>query len=126
MNRFLVLLVAASSLCFVGCRGAGDSRPKTEISDPGVAGGYSEASVKDSGVIRAATFAVSAQAKAAPGKTLLLEKIVAAQQQVVAGLNYRLTLRIRENGTSRKAEAIVWWQSWNTAEPYRLTSWTWK
>lgn len=91
-----------------------------------MAGGFAGASVKDAGVIRAAKFAVNAQVKAAPGKTLLLEKIVAAQQQVVAGLNYRLTLRVKENGTSRTAEATVWWQSWNTAEPYRLISWTWK
>jgi hypothetical protein len=56
---------------------------------------------------------------------LELSKILGAEQQVVAGMNYRLKLRVRVNGNEKQAEAIVWWQSWRKPDPYQLTSWKW-
>ncbi len=92
-----------------------------------IAGGYADASVTDNDVIQAAQFAISSQSRAMeqPGKLQLL-KILRAEQQVVAGTNYRLTFSVMEAGDrQRTAEAIVWWQPWRP-NPYELTSWTWK
>ena len=41
-------------------------------------------------------------------------------------MNYRLVLRVQEGTKTREAVAMVWWQSWNTQQPYRLTSWNWR
>ena len=57
---------------------------------------------------------------------LMLVKILSTQRQVVAGINFCLKLKVRVNGKSKVAEAIVWWQAWSKPEPYRLTSWKWK
>lgn len=95
-------------------------------------GGYSPASVTDKEVVAAAEFAVGAQEKAlqeekssAPVK-LKLVKILRAQQQVVAGTNFLLTLKVTLNGRSKQVEAVVWWQAWRKPDPYRLMSWKWK
>lgn len=96
---------------------------------PGV-GGYSDASVTNAEVVAAARFAVRAKElvlrEKDPGAKLDLVSIVSARQQVVAGMNYRLDLRVKAGGTEKAAEAVVWWQAWNAKEPYKLTSWTWK
>jgi hypothetical protein len=55
-----------------------------------------------------------------------LVRILGAEQQVVAGLNYRLQLRVTLDGEEKTAEALVWWQAWRKPEPYQLTSWTWR
>ncbi len=95
-------------------------------------GGYAPAAVTQQEVLAAATFAIQAQEKAmrAKGETahakLELIKVVQAQQQVVAGMNYRLTLKVKVDGSEREAEAVVWWQAWRTEAPYELTSWRWR
>jgi hypothetical protein len=93
-----------------------------------VPGGWSEASVKDNGVVDAAQFAVKAQQQAmkaaGKGEKLTLVKILSAQQQVVQGVNYKLTLRIRAGDSVKTAEAEVWARVWLKGdEPYKLTSW---
>ena len=97
---------------------------------PPAVGGYSAASVTHAEVVAAARFAVRAQELAMrgkdPGARLDLVTIAAARQQVVAGMNYRLELRVKAGGAEKAAEAVVWWQAWNAREPYKLTSWTWK
>lgn len=94
-------------------------------------GAYTKAELSDKEVITAAKFALNAQSQAIqrsndhqPSKLQLL-KVIRAEQQVVSGMNYRLTLRVRQGNKQRKAEAIVWWQAWR-ANPYQLTSWTWE
>lgn len=90
-------------------------------------GGYSEASVTNAEVIAAAKFAVEYfDASRDSDRPVSLVEILKAEQQVVAGMNYRLRLKVRLNGEERGLEAVVWWQAWNKTEPYRLTSWTWK
>jgi len=94
-------------------------------------GGFSKASVTDKEVVAAAQFAITAQANAIqqpqgrPPTKLELLRVIAAEEQVVAGMNYRLLLSVNENGHRRTADAIVWSQPWNT-KPYELTSWKWK
>lgn len=95
-------------------------------------GGVSPGSVTDNNVIAAAAFAVTAQEKAMQNKDdpkpakLKLVKILSAQQQVVAGMNFRLKLKVSVNGENKEAEAVVWWQAWRKPDPYRLTSWKWE
>ena len=95
-------------------------------------GGYTNAPVTDHDVIQAAEFAINAQSKTIQQlgdqqlSKLQLLTILRAEQQVVAGTNYRLTLSVMADGDhQRTAEANVWWQAWR-ANPYELTSWTWK
>lgn len=95
-------------------------------------GGYAKASVTSKEVVAAAAFAIKAQQSAMQEKkdlqppTLELVKISQAEQQVVAGMNYRLKLKVKWNGKEKTAEALVWWQAWRKPDPYQLTEWTWK
>jgi len=95
-------------------------------------GGYTPASIIDKEIIAAAEFAVRAQEEAIQKQkspdltTLKLVKILSAHQQIVAGINYLLTLKLTLNGESRQAETVVWWQAWRKPNPYELTSWKWK
>jgi hypothetical protein len=104
-------------------------------------GGFAVVSTTEREVKSAAAFAVKAQqtalrkeavglddpkAKPQPIPRLALVRIVAAEHQVVAGMNYRLQLRVTLDGEEKTAEALVWWQAWRKPEPYQLTSWTWK
>lgn len=95
-----------------------------------VAGGYSTASVTDPNVVTAANVAVkgaqyrlSSDSNGAPQKLKLLA-ILSAEQQVVAGVNYRLKLQVSHNGRVRQAETIVLWQSWSQL-PFETRSWAW-
>lgn len=120
MNRILVILLAA--LCAFDAPGA--TAP--------LVGGYAKAAVTDKEVIAAARFAIAAKAQAIhlpedqQRATLKLVRVTAAETQVVAGTNYRLTLRVNENGTRKTAIATVWWQPWRTPHPFELTSWQWE
>ena len=92
-----------------------------------LAGGWSGTSVTDAWVVAAATFAVKAQetasAKAEAKSSLSLVEILSANQQVVAGMNYRLRLKVNADGTEREAVAVVWRR---VSGEHALTSWTWK
>ena len=89
-------------------------------------GAPAAASVDDAQVVKAAQFAVSAQQEAMKGGDqagkLTLVKVLAARKQVVAGLNYILTLQVKQGDKVRTAEVKVWEQAWRK-EPYQLTSW---
>jgi hypothetical protein len=86
--------------------------------------------VTDDQVMSAARFAVEAQHKAlsADGENAALElvSVLAAEQQVVSGINYRLELRMKHNGAEKTAAAVAWWQAWRKPDPYQLTSWDWR
>jgi cystatin-C len=120
MHRTFLPLLSIIAALSAGC-----------ASEP-VPGGYTKASVKDKEVVAAAKFAITAQAKAMPAPErqppakLELVRVMTAEQQVVAGMNYRLILSVKENGTPKTAEAVIWSQPWRKPNPYELTSWTWK
>lgn len=88
--------------------------------DP-IAGGYGEASPRDAKVIEAANFAVAAENKAQKKELLKLVEIRRAEQQVVAGLNFRLCLAVSSNGTPQEAGAVVYL---NLKNQFSLSSWT--
>lgn len=96
------------------------------------AGEYAPVLVNDEEVIAAAEFAISAQQKELNGTQeaehvkLTLIKILSAQKQVVAGMNFKIQLKVAVDGVEKKAEAVVWWQAWRKPNPYSLTSLTWK
>lgn len=100
------------------------------VAEEVLVGGYSVVAVSNAGVVAAAEFAIAAKERAMQAEvasaSLALVSIENAEQQVVAGLNYRLKLKVMVNGGKREAEAIIWWQSWNEEEPYKLTSWEWR
>jgi hypothetical protein len=91
-----------------------------------IVGGYSKASATNAEVIAAAQFAVREKAAKEPKTAVSLVEILGAEQQVVAGMNYRLKLKVKVNGAEKIAEAVVWWQAWRKPDPYQLTSWEWK
>jgi len=93
-----------------------------------IPGGWSEADVDDANVVSAARFAVAAQQQtmASEDETaeLALVRILSARQQVVAGMNYEITLQVRVGETLKTATVRVWDQPWR--KPRReLTSWDW-
>ena len=116
---WVVLVVVAFALDHGPCMAA----------DAPVPGGYSPAPLKSKDVVKAARFAVAAQAMSATnGPALKLKSVSSAETQIVAGTNYRLVLVVKEgpDKKERTAEAVVWWQPWRTPDPYQLSSWKWK
>jgi hypothetical protein len=83
-------------------------------------GGYSEVPTTNEQVIAAAQFAVRGGQWAA---IISLVEILSAQQQVVAGMNYRLRLKVKVDGKVREAVAGVWRK---LDGKHELTSWTWR
>ena len=98
--------------------------PASHGQQPPLAGGFSQAAITDAEVLKAAHFAVKAH-----DAKLTLQSVNAAEQQVVAGINYKLRLTTSDG---RKAATVVWrkldgsheltsWQS-ITADPAILTT----
>lgn len=86
---------------------------------PPVAGSYRPAKVTSSPVKKAAQYAVQERAKKT-GKKLKLDKIISAETQVVAGVNYRLRLRVVNGKKSSKVTALVYQ---NLKGRYSLQGW---
>lgn len=119
MRRLCIPLAAGLLAAIHTSRAADVPRP----------GGYTAAPADSKDVVKAARFAVEAQAKSLTnGPALGLGRVVSAETQVVAGTNYRLVLGIKQGKErqERRAEAVVWWQPWRTPDPYQLSSWSWK
>jgi hypothetical protein len=85
-----------------------------------VPGGYSATALtKD--VKNAAEFAVREEAKRERA-VLKLSGISKAERQVVAGINYRLDIRVNEKERIRNAKVVVFK---DLKSNYGLTSWAW-
>lgn len=96
--------------------------------EPSIPGGWSKARVDDKAVVDAAAFAIKARQKAmkAAGAREVVElvRIARARQQVVAGMNYHLTLQVKRGDVVEAIDAVVWVQPWLAeAERSKLTSW---
>jgi hypothetical protein len=87
--------------------------------DVPVAGGYGERPTSDPGVAAAAAFAVRERGRRT-GRRVTLVGIRRAETQVVAGLNYRLLLAVREGRESRDVTAVVYQ---DLRRRLSLTSW---
>jgi hypothetical protein len=88
---------------------------------PMLLGGYAPASAKSSDVTAAARFAVKARAQTMTGTPLRLLKVRRAEQQVVAGKNYRLCMDVRVSGHRQRVLAIVYR---DLSQVMSLSQWT--
>ncbi|BAT77323.1 hypothetical protein LR48_Vigan01g324600 [Vigna angularis] len=87
-----------------------------------MSGGWSPiTNINDPHVKEIADYAVTEYVKRS-GHKLKLEKVLKGEIQVVAGLNYRLTLAAADGSSSNNYEAIVWEKAWQHFR--NLTSFT--
>lgn len=84
-------------------------------------GNYRPVSKNDPQVKAAANYTVRAEARRIRHVITLLS-VNKAEQQVVAGMNYRVCLKVRDNRRTRWATAVVY-RHWNGKRS--LTSWDW-
>jgi hypothetical protein len=112
MRKSLLAALAAAMLCVVFVNASARQTPP-------LAGGYSDASVRESRVVEAARFAVREESSR-EGRRVSLVAVRRAEKQVVAGLNYRLRLSVRAGGRARDVTAVVYR---NLKGAYSLTSW---
>lgn len=85
-----------------------------------IVGGYADASNSDPEVMAAARFAIKTERQKLHARIALLS-IKHAEVQVVAGLNYRLCLRVKIKGRTRNVNVVVYK---NLKQKYSLTSWS--
>jgi hypothetical protein len=91
-----------------------------QVANAAMPGGYREVEVNKD-IEAAAAFAVGEQGKEMKEK-LVLKSVDKAAQQVVAGMNYALTLKLTAAGKPREANVVVFRALDGT---YKLTSWAW-
>jgi hypothetical protein len=84
-----------------------------------IVGGYAETSSTNAEVVAAARFAVRAERRKEHTYITLLS-IERAEQQVVAGMNYRLRLKVKVHNQTQDVTTVVYK---NLRQRYSLTSW---
>jgi len=84
-------------------------------------GGYRLVPNDDSESISAAKFAVREEGQKL-GKTIVFTSLVYAQRQVGSGTNFKLCMKVKVNGTSKRAQTVV---NRDAQKQYTLTSWRW-
>ncbi len=85
-----------------------------------IIGGFGKASTTDEQVGKAANFAVLTQNQRDKNTTFKLVSILKADQQVVAGMNYRMCLSLSTAGKSQQASATVFR---NLKNQFSLSAW---
>ena len=85
-----------------------------------ITGGFGDASASSKEVKRAAKFAVE-QRTLRTGNKVALVRVVKAEIQVVAGLNYRMVLRVSDKRGRRRTATVVVYQ--NLKNRLSLTGW---
>jgi len=118
MRKSLTTVFTTAALCVVLASAADATGAARQ--NPPMAGGYSEASARDPEVQRAARFAVREEGRRL-GRAVSLLAVRRAEKQVVAGLNYRLSLSVRYGGRTREVSALVYQ---NLRGAYSLTEWS--
>src|SRR5215204_4003996 len=93
--------------------------PSATAQEMPVVGGYGERPTSDTGVAAAAAFAVRERGRRT-GRRVTLVAVRRAETQVVAGLNYRLLLSVREGRAARDVTAVVYQ---NLRQRLSLKSW---
>lgn len=112
-------LLGMLGFCGLLALGAQAQDKQEKPKDGPVVGGYSKADVKDKEVVDAAQFAVREQAKKTKSKIELI-KVVRADRQVVAGMNYKLRLEIKTGDQLSLVNVVVWKKLDGT---HALTDW---
>lgn len=108
IGSFLALLV-------IGVLGAG-----ANVAAQDITGGYGNVSVKDKEVRHVARFAIKNRTRVS-GVKFTLVRIVKAEVQVVAGLNYRICMVIREG--RKRARTITTVICRDLKKRHSLTRW---
>jgi hypothetical protein len=107
-SRFLAFILVSLSLL-----------PLTGRANSPKVGAYNATKIDKAEVKAAAKFAVKEESKRE--KTpIALKAIVAAHEQVVAGMNYRVTLSVNKSGRLQNAEAVIFR---GLDSHYELKSW---
>ena len=114
MKNYLraVLLFSALNLTF-------SNMSQSLAQQPHIVGGYQAANKSDQNVVSAAKFAVNKERLKHGGRVSLIS-IERAETQVVAGINYRLCLRVKRNGKTQNVATVVYQ---NLQQRYSLSSW---
>jgi hypothetical protein len=102
--------------------GAADSQPDNQPENekpPVVVGGYSAADVKNADVQAAASKAIPLLQEKYGDKSISLKSIKAAESQVVAGTNYRMTLELTTKSGAKEVKVVVYR---DLKDNYTLTS----
>lgn len=86
-----------------------------------IVGGLRAGSKTDPEVLAAAKFAVGERAKT-KGVAVDLVAVESVEQQVVAGMNYKLRLSVKIDGKAQQVTATVW-RKVPASAGYALTSW---
>lgn len=113
-NKLMRMIILSVALIAI----PGGARVLSAQQEP-IAGGYSEAPQTDRDVISAAQFAAAEESRRKRVRVTLVS-IEHAERQVVAGLNYRLCLKIKIKGKTHNVTAVVYQ---NLKQKYSLTSW---
>jgi hypothetical protein len=91
---------------------------------PPIAGAYGKIAADDEEVVKAVNFAINKHENMLDkGTKISLVKVSKAGKQVVAGMNYRMLVKVKVNGREEEAEVVVWRK---LSGEYELTSWNWK
>jgi hypothetical protein len=110
------LLIATMFVAFIVVSG---NAFDVSAQDSPMVGSYQEVSKTDREAVSAAKFAIRSE-KRQQGGRLSLISIERAERQVVAGLNYRLCLKVKMKGKTENATAVVYK---NLEQKYALSSW---
>ena len=112
------LVFTALFALFIFCASASGFRVTAQ--DESITGGYGTLSVKSKDARTAANFAINAQSTADKKKYYFV-KLLKAETQLVAGLNYRICMLVRERkGRSKSVTAVVYKDLKNN---FSLTAW---
>jgi hypothetical protein len=90
------------------------------VDKPIMVGGYGSVAKTDATVIAAAKFAIAKQSETADSE-LSLGKIVKAERQVVAGMNYRICMTVNVEGDEPQTVTAIVYQ--DLKRNYSLSSW---
>jgi hypothetical protein len=82
-------------------------------------GGFKPVAADDPEVTAAARFAVAARGKS-ENADIILNSVLAAERQTVAGANYRLCLEVEVEGAAQNVRAVVFK---SLQKQYQLKSW---
>ncbi|MDQ6787371.1 MAG: cystatin domain-containing protein [Acidobacteriota bacterium] len=85
-----------------------------------IVGNYRKISKLDDEVVAAARFAVRQEKRKKSNRGLSLVSIESAASQVVAGRNYKICMKVKINGKTQSATAVVFR---NLKDKFSLTSW---
>jgi hypothetical protein len=106
-----VLLLAALNFVFIFASVAFAQVP--------IAGGYAETASTDPEAVAAARFAIAKEGRKERARIFLIS-IERAEVQVVAGLNYKLWLKVKSHGKTQDVSAVVYK---NLKGQFSLTGW---